>query len=63
MGGPALIERPRALPGFQFTPALIFTTKAEETRKQEGRSAGATGWIGEPFDPTRLLLVVNRSLP
>ena len=63
MGGLALIERLRALQGFRFTPILVLTTEAEERRKQEGRSAGATGWIVKPFDPARLLQVVNRLLP
>ncbi len=63
MGGLALIERLRARPEFKFTPILVLTTEVEERRKQEGRTAGATGWVVKPFDPTRLLQLVNRLVP
>ncbi|QJW98007.1 response regulator [Frigoriglobus tundricola] len=63
MGGLVLIERLRARPEFRFTPILVLTTESEEKRKQEGRTAGATGWVVKPFDPTRLVQVVNRLLP
>jgi len=28
--------------------------------KQAGRSAGATGWLVKPFDPTRLVEVIRK---
>lgn len=31
-----------------------------KTQKQEGRAAGATGWIVKPFQPDQLLSVVGR---
>ncbi len=63
MGGIALIERLRARPEFRFTPILVLTTECEEKRKQEGRKAGATGWVVKPFDPARLIQVVKRLVP
>ena len=63
MGGIALIERLRAKPEFRFVPIIVLTTECETARKNEGRSAGATGWMVKPFDPTRLIQVVNRLVP
>ncbi|MFP5240083.1 MAG: response regulator, partial [Acidobacteriota bacterium] len=31
-------------------------------RKQEGKDAGATGWIVKPFKPEQLLSVVQKVL-
>jgi two-component system chemotaxis response regulator CheY len=63
MGGIVLIERLRAKPEFKFTPILVLTTETEVARKNQGKAAGATGWVTKPFDPTRLVQVVNRLLP
>jgi two-component system chemotaxis response regulator CheY len=63
MGGIALIQRLRARPEFRFTPILVLTTESEDKRKQEGRAAGATGWVVKPFDPARLIQVVRRLAP
>ena len=32
------------------------------SKKAEGKSAGATGWLVKPFDPKKLVDVVNRVL-
>jgi two-component system chemotaxis response regulator CheY len=63
MGGIALIGQLRARAEHKFTPILVLTTESEDARKQEGRRAGATGWIVKPFDPSRLVAVVNRLVP
>jgi two-component system chemotaxis response regulator CheY len=63
MDGIAFIKAVRARPGLKFTPILMLTTEAGDGRKQEGRAAGATGWIVKPFDPARLLQVVAKVLP
>lgn len=63
MNGPALIGRLRAMPEFKFTPILVLTTESSVERKNEGKAAGATGWVVKPFDPTRLIQVVNRLVP
>jgi two-component system chemotaxis response regulator CheY len=63
MGGIALIQRLRAKSEFRFTPILVLTTESNEACKNQGRAAGATGWITKPFDPSRLVQVVNRLVP
>jgi two-component system chemotaxis response regulator CheY len=63
MGGIALVNRLRAMPAYRFTPILVLTTESTDDRKNEGRAAGATGWMVKPFDPDRLVQVVRRLTP
>jgi two-component system chemotaxis response regulator CheY len=60
MDGMTLIRNLREKPQFKFTPILMLTTESQESRKQEGKAAGATGWIVKPFDPDKLLQVVSK---
>ena len=60
MDGITFIRRARELPTCRFTPILMLTTESQETRKQEGKAAGATGWLVKPFDPEKLLQVVGK---
>lgn len=62
MDGLRLVREIRALPACRFLPILVLTTEAGEAMKQEGRAAGATGWIVKPFMPDQLLEVVGRLL-
>jgi len=62
MDGIQLIRELRALPSYRFTPILMLTTESAASRKQEGKAAGATGWIVKPFDPDQLLATVDRVL-
>jgi len=60
MDGIALIRQLRSQPLYKFTPILMLTTESQESKKQEGKAAGASGWIIKPFDPQKLLAVVAR---
>jgi two-component system, chemotaxis family, chemotaxis protein CheY len=60
MDGITLVRELRQLAHFRGVPLLVLTTEATEKRKQEGKAAGATGWIVKPFDPQRLLSAVAR---
>ncbi len=60
MDGVSLIRALRAEPKFRSVPILMLTTESDSSKKAEGRSAGATGWIVKPFDPDKLVEVVNR---
>jgi two-component system, chemotaxis family, chemotaxis protein CheY len=44
----------------KFTPLIVLTTESEENKIQEGRVAGASGWIVKPFQPAELLGIVQR---
>ncbi|MFN3197049.1 MAG: response regulator [Bradymonadia bacterium] len=62
MDGIALIRVLRANPSFKYTPMLMLTTESGHSKKQEGKAAGATGWIVKPFEPQQLLATVRRVL-
>ena len=60
MDGIELIKQLRAMPGYKFAPIVMLTTESQEAKKQEGRQAGASGWIVKPFSPEQLLGVVKK---
>jgi len=63
MDGLTFIREVRTKPLMKFAPILMLTTESQESRKMEGKSAGATGWIVKPFHPEQLLQVVAKVLP
>lgn len=62
MDGISLIRELRALSNYKSVPLLMLTTESGDDKKQEGKQAGATGWIVKPFNPEKLLSVVQRVL-
>jgi two-component system chemotaxis response regulator CheY len=62
MDGIALIRALRTLPDYKFTPMLMLTTESAPEKKQEGKAAGATGWIVKPFNPEQLLATIKKVL-
>lgn len=63
MGGIELIKKARALPGFRFLPILTLTTESQQSRRDEGKQAGATGWLVKPVGGADLLKVIKQVLP
>lgn len=63
MDGITFIKHVRQKPEYKFIPILMLTTESQEGKKQEGKAAGATGWIVKPFDPQQLLKVIAKVLP
>lgn len=63
MDGITLVKRIRGLPQHAGTPVLILTTESDPGKKNEGRAAGATGWIVKPFSPDKLLQIVAKVCP
>ena len=62
MNGIDLIRQARALPQCRFIPIVMLTTESQPEKKQEGRAAGATGWIVKPFTREQLGAVVDKVL-
>ena len=60
MDGISLTRKLREHPQFKTTPILILTTESSDQMKQAGRAAGATGWLVKPFDPNRLIEVIQK---
>ena len=63
MNGIELIKALRGNPVHQHTPILMLTTESDGGKKDEGKNAGATGWLVKPFDPAKLISVVNKVCP
>lgn len=59
MDGIHFIQAAKATP-WRFIPILVLTTESEEQRIQQGRRAGAAGWLVKPFVAQQLLDVVRR---
>ncbi len=62
MDGIQLIREVRKLPAYKFVPIVLLTTESQASKKQEGKAAGATGWIVKPFKPPQLVAVVKKVL-
>jgi two-component system, chemotaxis family, chemotaxis protein CheY len=62
MDGIELIRNLRANPSCKFIPIVMLTTESQAEKKQEGKTAGATGWIVKPFKPEQLLAVIKKVL-
>ena len=60
LDGIGLTKRLRDHPRYKQTPILILTTESSDQMKQAGKAAGATGWLVKPFDPNRLIEVIQK---
>lgn len=60
LDGIGMIRKIRALPAYAGVPIVMLTTESDDAKKQEGKAAGATGWLVKPFDQAKLLAVVAK---
>ncbi|WP_196260725.1 response regulator [Pelagibacterium limicola] len=60
MDGIEFIKNVRATGKHQSLPILILTTETSQDKRDQGRAAGGTGWIVKPFDPEKLIAVINK---
>ena len=63
MNGIELIRTARKIAGMQFTPILMLTTESQQDKRNEAKSAGATGWIVKPVDGISLVKLVGQLIP
>jgi two-component system chemotaxis response regulator CheY len=63
MDGITLIQNVRKQPALKTKPILMLTTEGLASKKEQGKAAGATGWIVKPFDPDKLLQTIAKVLP
>lgn len=59
LDGIGLIRAVRQDAANRFIPIVMLTTESHDAKKQEGKAAGASGWIVKPFKPEQLLGVVR----
>ena len=58
--GYELVTKLRSKSNYKFTPILMLTTQQSADRKAQGKAVGATGWLVKPFDPERLVKIVQK---
>jgi two-component system, chemotaxis family, chemotaxis protein CheY len=63
MGGMELIRNVRAMSNLRFVPILTLTTETEASKREEGKRAGATGWLVKPVSGNDLISVIRKVLP
>lgn len=60
MDGITLVKEIKQLAQYKFTPIMMLTTESQDSKKQEGKSAGAKAWVVKPFQPPVLLDAVSK---
>ena len=60
MDGIQFIKELRSTVEHKFTPIIVLTTENQDSKMQEGKAAGATGWIVKPFSSEKLIAVVKK---
>ena len=60
MDGLTFLRHIKTMSAYKFTPVIMLTTESQESKKAEGRAAGARAWITKPFQPSQLVDAVNR---
>lgn len=60
MDGITFIREIRKLASYSSTPILIVSTESKPEKVEEGKSAGANGWIKKPFKPNELISTLKK---
>jgi two-component system chemotaxis response regulator CheY len=60
MDGLSFLRHLKTTADYKFTPVIMLTTESQESKKAEGKAAGARAWITKPFQPSQLVDAVNR---
>lgn len=63
MDGIAFLRKLKEHARHRFTPVIMLTTEGQDTKKEEGRAAGAKAWMVKPFNPPQLLDAVAKLIP
>jgi two-component system chemotaxis response regulator CheY len=60
MDGIAFVRHLKTTGAYKFVPVVMLTTESQESKKAEGKAAGARAWITKPFQPSVLVDAVNK---
>ncbi len=60
MDGISFVKAAKQLPAYKFTPVIMLTTEAGDSKKAEGQAAGAKAWVVKPFQPAQMLTAVSK---
>ena len=60
LNGIEFVTRVKQHPRYKFTPVIMLTTEGQDSKKEQGRAAGAKAWIVKPFNPPVLLDAISK---
>jgi two-component system chemotaxis response regulator CheY len=60
MNGIEFVKAAKQLAAYKFMPILMLTTESQDSKKEEGKAAGAKAWMVKPFSPTQLVAAVSK---
>jgi two-component system chemotaxis response regulator CheY len=60
MNGIEFVKAAKKIAAYKFMPILMLTTETQDSKKEEGKAAGAKAWIVKPFSPSSLLSAVSK---
>lgn len=60
MDGIELIKELRGLKEYKFIPIIVLSTLAQQEKVDEGKQAGASGWLFKPFDKKKLMDAIRK---
>ncbi|WP_368204502.1 response regulator [Aeromonas sp. s5] len=60
MDGISFVKEAKKLASYKFTPVIMLTTESQDSKKQEGQTAGAKAWVVKPFQPDQMLAAVAK---
>lgn len=60
MDGISFVTEVKKHPRHKFSPVIMLTTEGQDSKKEQGRAAGAKAWIVKPFNPPQLLDAVSK---
>jgi len=63
INGVQLIQELRRVSALRFAPMLMLTTESEQEKRDQAKSAGATGWLVKPVTAEKLLQVIAQVAP
>jgi two-component system chemotaxis response regulator CheY len=63
MDGLTMVKKIRESDGLKFVPILVLTTESQGSVVEEGKKAGATGWIVKPFNNEKLIETIKKIIP
>ena len=62
MDGLTMVRKIRETDGIKFVPILVLTTESQGSVVEDGKKAGATGWIVKPFNDEKLIETIKKVL-
>ena len=60
LNGLEVIKHAREMAHCRFTPILVLTTESQQSKRDEAKALGATGWLVKPADPDQLAGVLKQ---